>query len=214
MAISDGIQSLREFDLSDLNFESIGSWPQAVKVALWLLLFFVIVFAGYKLYISDLNASLDVERANETKLRTDFKDRADKSANLLAYREQMTEMEETFGTLVRQLPGETDVPGLLEDIDSKAVTTGLEVLSIDLQPEVTAEFYVELPIEIIVQGTYHDLGAFVSGVAGLPRIVTLHDFNIERSEEEDGMLVLTITARTYRYKEEEFDEIGVVDAAS
>lgn len=214
MAFSDSIQSLREFDVGDLNFESIGSWPQAVKVALWLLLFFILAFAGYKLYISDLNLSLESERKNEVKLRADFKDRADKSANLLAYREQMAEMEETFGTLVRQLPGETDVPGLLEDIDSKAVTTGLEVLSIDLQAEITAEFYVELPIEIIVQGTYHDLGAFVSGVAGLPRIVTLHDFNIERDEEEVGMLMLTITAKTYRYKEEEFDQIGVADAAS
>lgn len=214
MAFSDSIESLREFDVSDLNFESIGSWPQAVKMALWLLLFFVLAFAGYKLYISDLNSKLDVERNNEVKLRADFKDRADKSANLLAYREQMTEMEETFGTLVRQLPGETDVPGLLEDIDSKAVTTGLEVLSIDLQPEIAAEFYVELPIKIIVQGTYHDLGAFVSGVAGLPRIVTLHDFDIERNEEETGMLMLTITAKTYRYKEEEFDEIGVANAAS
>jgi len=206
MALRDSIDSLQEFDLGDLNFENIGSWPHAVKVVLWVLVFLLMGFIGYKLYISDLNESLQSEQAQETKLRQDYADKADKAANLDAYREQMDEMEETFGALVRQLPSETDVPGLLEDIDAKAVTTGLEVLSIDLQLEQTAEFYVELPIEIIVKGTYHDLGAFVSGVAGLPRIVTLHDFDIERGKENDGSLVLTITAKTYRYRDEDFED--------
>ncbi|MFK8021918.1 MAG: type 4a pilus biogenesis protein PilO [Pseudomonadales bacterium] len=206
MAFRDSIDSLQEFDLGDLNFENIGSWPHAVKVVLWVLVFLLMGFIGYKLYISDLNESLQSEQSQEIKLRQDYADKADKAANLDAYREQMDEMEETFGALVRQLPSETDVPGLLEDIDAKAVTTGLEVLSIDLQLEQAAEFYVELPIEIIVKGTYHDLGAFVSGVAGLPRIVTLHDFDIERGKENDGSLVLTITAKTYRYRDEDFEE--------
>lgn len=206
MALSDSLEALQEFDINDLDFENIGSWPKAVKVVIWALVFILMSFAGYKLYISDLNMSLETEQAKEQTLRADFADKADKAANLDAYRQQMEEMEETFGALVRQLPSETDVPGLLEDIDAKAVTTGLEVLSIDLQTEQAAEFYVELPIEIIVQGTYHDLGAFVSGVAGLPRIVTLHDFDIQRGEENDGSLVLTIIAKTYRYKDEDFED--------
>ncbi|MFK7731064.1 MAG: type 4a pilus biogenesis protein PilO [Pseudomonadales bacterium] len=205
MALQDSIQSLQDFDLSDLDFENIGSWPHAVKVVIWALVFLLMGFVGYKLYISDLNVELESEQAKEVKLKADFVDKADKAANLDSYRDQMLEMEETFGALVRQLPSETDVPGLLEDLDHKAVSTGLEVLSIDPQPEQAAEFYVELPIEIIVKGTYHDLGSFVSGVAGLPRIVTLHDFNIERGEDNDGTLVLTITARTYRYKDEDFE---------
>lgn len=205
MALQDSIQSLQDFDLSDLDFENIGNWPQAVKVVIWALVFLLMGFIGYKLYISDLNVSLQAEQAKEVKLKSDFADKADKAANLDAYRDQMNEMEETFGALVRQLPSETDVPGLLEDLDNKAVSTGLEVLSIDLKDEQAAEFYVELPIEIIVKGTYHDLGSFVSGVAGLPRIVTLHDFNIERGEEDDGSLILTITAKTYRYKDEDFE---------
>lgn len=207
MAVSDSVQALKDFDLSDLNLENIGSWPQVVKFVIWGLAFVLMLVAGYYFYISDLNMQLEAAEQKEAKLRTEFIDKADKAANLLAYREQMDEMQETFGALVRQLPGETDVPGLLEDIDNKAVSTKLEVLSIDLQPEKPAEFYVELPIEVIVKGTYHDLGAFVSGIAGLPRIVTLHDFEIARGEETDGSLVLTITAKTYRYRgEEEFED--------
>ncbi len=205
MALSDSLESLREFDLSDLDFENIGSWPQAVKTVIWALAFLLVGFIGYKLYISDLNISLDSEQSKEQKLKDDFRDKADKAANLDAYRQQMDEMEETFGALVRQLPSETDVPGLLEDLDARAVSSGLEVLSVELQTEQVNEFYIELPIQITVQGTYHDLGAFVSGVAGLPRIVTLHDFTIERGEEDDGSLVLSITAKTYRYRDEELE---------
>ena len=111
-------------------------------------------------------------------------------------------MEETFGALVRQLPSDTEVPGLLEDITNRGIASGLEFTSIDLQPEQAAEFYVELPIKMVVEGTYHDLGAFVSGIAGLPRIVTLHDFDIVPGDESDGSLTLSITAKTYRYKDE------------
>lgn len=206
MALSDSLQALQDFDVSDLDFENVGGWPQAVKVVIWGLVFLLVLGLGYKLHVSALQANLETAQAKEATLRKDFEDKADKAANLDAYRQQMVEMEETFGALVRQLPSKTDVPGLLEDIDNKAVTTGLEVLSLDLQAEQSAEFYIELPIEIVVSGTYHDLGAFVSGVAGLPRIVTLHDFAIAPGEEDDGSLVLTIMAKTYRYKDEDLDE--------
>lgn len=211
MALNDTLEALREFDVNDLDFENIGSWPHAVKVVIWVVAFLLILMLGYQLHVSDLLDSLNSVESKELKLRKEFEDKADKSANLLAYRAQMEEMEETFGALVRQLPSDTEVPGLLEDITNKGVATGLEFQSIELQSERVAEFYVELPIEIVVTGTYHDLGAFVSGIAGLPRIVTLHDFSIKRSEIEDGALDLKITAKTYRYKSEEDESANSKD---
>ena len=112
-------------------------------------------------------------------------------------------MEESFGALVSQLPSDTEVPGLLEDITNKGMLNGLEFDSIQLQPEVAREFYIELPIQIQAKGSYHDLGAFVSGMAGLPRIVTLHDFTIVQQAPGNSMLRMNITAKTYRYKDEE-----------
>ena len=106
----------------------------------------------------------------------EFEKKAFQAANLEAYRQQMREMEESFGALVSQLPSDTEVPGLLEDITNKGLLNGLNIASIDLLPEQAREFYVELPISIVASGSYHDLGAFVSGMAGLPRIVTLHNF--------------------------------------
>ncbi len=202
MAMSDTIKSLQEFDLSDLDFDNVGSWPVAVKAIIWIVVFLVCLGLGYKLHLSGLQQNLTQIEQKETTLKSEFKDKAGKAANLDAYRKQMEEMEETFGALVRQLPSDTEVPGLLEDITNRGVASGLEFTSIDLQPEQTAEFYVELPIKMVVEGTYHDLGAFVSGIAGLPRIVTLHDFNIEPGKDSDGTLTLSITAKTYRYNDE------------
>jgi type IV pilus assembly protein PilO len=115
----------------------------------------------------------------------------------------MEEMLLSFGALVSQLPSDTEVPGLLEDITNKGMLNGLEFDSIELQDEVAREFYIELPIKIIARGSYHDLGAFISGMAGLPRIVTLHDFKINQEDATSTILRLEITAKTYRYKEEE-----------
>ncbi len=116
----------------------------------------------------------------------------------------MVEMEESFGALISQLPSDTEVPGLLEDITNKGLLNGLEIASIDLQDEVSKEFYVELPIAIEASGSYHDLGAFISGMAGLPRIVTLHDFSIDIPKDGDSTkLEMSIVAKTYRYKDED-----------
>ena len=112
-------------------------------------------------------------------------------------------MEESFGALVSQLPSDTEVPGLLEDITNKGLMNGLEINSIKLQAEQAREFYVELPIAITATGSYHDLGAFISGMAGLPRIVTLHDFSITARSGNSNALNLSITAKTYRYKDGE-----------
>jgi type IV pilus assembly protein PilO len=139
----------------------------------------------------------------ESTLKQEFEKKAFQVANLDAYRRQMVEMEESFGALISQLPSDTEVPGLLEDITNKGLLNGLSISSIDLQPEISREFYVELPIAIVASGSYHDLGAFVSGMAGLPRIVTLHDFTIRASGDNAPALSMNITAKTYRYKDGE-----------
>jgi type IV pilus assembly protein PilO len=115
-------------------------------------------------------------------------------------------MRDSFGALVSQLPSDTEVPGLLEDISAKGELNGLAIESIDLLDEVREEFYVELPISIEAEGSYHDLGAFISGMAGLPRIVTLHDFDIEMTGDDSSNLSMEITAKTYRYRDEGEDD--------
>lgn len=199
MAFQDIIQELQEFDVNDLSIDNIGSWPAPVKTIVWILAFAAVLILGYVYHISDLRVSLAAEQAKESTLRQEYERKAFQAANLDAYRKQMIEMEESFGALVSQLPSDTEVPGLLEDITNKGLESGLEIESIKLGAEKSDEFYVELPIDIVVRGNYHDLGAFVSGIAGLPRIVTLHNFTIDLMD--GGKLKMKITAKTYRYKD-------------
>lgn len=206
MALQDMIDQLNDFDINDIDWSRMGVWPLAAKIAVCVALTVAIIAAGYFLFVKDLTAQLDRIVKEEKTLKESFRGRAFQAANLDAYREQMQEMEKSFGALVAQLPSDTEVPGLLEDIDEKGAESGLIINSIDLRPEVAAEFYIELPISINVTGTYHDMGAFVSGVAGMPRIVTLHDYDIKASEESSGLLDMTILAKTYRYKSQ--DEEG------
>jgi type IV pilus assembly protein PilO len=201
MAIQDALKDLQEFDFNNLDVENIGSWPIAVKAIIWALVFIGILFAGYSYEISPLQDQLTAETDKEVQLKQEFETKAFKAANLDAYRKQMKEMDESFSALLSQLPTDTEVPGLLEDITNRGVENGLEIVSINLQPEQAKDFYIELPIEIVVKGSYHDIGAFVSGISGLPRIVTLHDFSIAADKEaKNGVLTMTITAKTYRYK--------------
>lgn len=201
MAFEDTLNSLREFDINDLDFENVGSWPVAVKVILWVVLFGLVLAAGYYYHVKDLQLQLANVEAEEQRLKKDFEKKAFQAANLEAYRKQMVEMEETFGALVSQLPSDTEVPGLLEDITNKGLLNGLEISVIDLKNEQAREFYVELPIAISASGSYHDLGAFISGMAGLPRIVTLHDFSITAPGGNSNKLKMNITAKTYRYRD-------------
>lgn len=195
-------ESLQDFDINDLDFENIGSWPTPIKAITWVLVFAIVVFGLYKYDISDLQNQLASVQVKEKQLREEYSKKAFEAANLDRYRAQMKEMEQSFSALVGQLPNDTEVPGLLEDITNKGVGNGLEFQSIDLKSEKQTEVYVELPIDITVHGTYHDLGAFVSGVAGLPRIVTLHDFKIT-PVPNSSTLEMRILAKTYRYSEEE-----------
>ncbi|MBM69195.1 MAG: pilus assembly protein PilP [Haliea sp.] len=203
MALEDTLRTLREFDVNDIDFDNIGSWPTAVKAVLCVLLLVLVVAGGYYYHIKDLQLTLGNVQAEEERLRSDYEKKAFQAANLEAYKAQMVEMEESFGALVSQLPSDTEVPGLLEDITNKGLMNGLEINSIALQPEQAREFYVELPIAITATGSYHDLGAFISGMAGLPRIVTLHDFSITAPSGNSNALNMSITAKTYRYKDGE-----------
>jgi len=201
MAVADMLNALNEFDLADLDFENVGGWPAPVKALAGLVVFAVLVVAGYYYHIEGLQAQLSLVENQELELKRDFEKKAFEASNLEAYRRQMIEMEESFGALVSQLPSDTEVPGLLEDITNKGEQNGLIIDTIDLLDEVPEEFYVELPIQINAVGSYHDLGAFISGMAGLPRIVTLHDFDIRAPGAETNKLQMNILAKTYRYRD-------------
>jgi type IV pilus assembly protein PilO len=202
MALADSLKSLQEIDFGDLTMDNIGTWPMPVKIFVWVLTFGLVCLALYKYDLEDKRAELAAARATEVELRAQYEAKAMQVANLDALRAQLAEMNEQFGALLGQLPKDTEVPGLLEDITEKGVEAGLAFSSIALQGERDAEFYKELPIDILVSGSYHDLGGFASGVAGLPRIVTLHDFKINPTTRA-GELSMQILAKTYRYKGEE-----------
>jgi type IV pilus assembly protein PilO len=202
MSFSDSLESLRKIDLADLDVNNLGSWPIAVKVITCILLLILVLALGYNFHLKDLELQLDSKRAEEATLKEQFAAKAFQAANLEAYKEQMKEMETSFGALLRQLPSDTEVPGLLEDITRTGLGSGLEFEEIKLLPEATQQFYIELPIRISVVGGYHDLATFVSGVASLPRIVTLHDFEIKPLTAENGSkLRMSILAKTYRYND-------------
>ena len=202
MAFEDSLQAMREFDISSLEFDNIGAWPTPAKVFIRVVLFIGVIVAGYYYDIEGLQIELAQQEAKEVKLKKEYEQKAFQAANLDAYRQQMVEMEESFGALVSQLPSDTEVPGLLEDITNKGLLNGLQISSIDLKKEQAEEFYIELPIEIKATGSYHDLGAFVSGMAGLPRIVTLHNFEIVANKKNTNELDMRILAKTYRYRDE------------
>ncbi len=188
--------------LNNLDPDNIGSWPAPVKIFIWLLACGVAGFLIFHLMLSDSMTELDKVKGQEETLMKTYESKAFQAANLDAYKEQMKEMEATFGVLLRQLPKDAEVPGLLEDISHTGLAAGLAFNSITLAPEVSKEFYVELPIDVEVKGGYHSFGAFVSGVAALPRIVTLHDFEIAPSKDDQSHeLTMKIRAKTYRYKE-------------
>ena len=202
MSLSQSIESLKKVDLNNLDFNNIGSWPGALKVIVCVLVFVVLLLLGYQFHLKDLQSGLERVESQEVTLRKEYQDKSFRAANLEAYKEQLAEIEERFSGLLKQLPKDSEVPGLLEDITQMGLNSGLEFESITLQPEVAQQFYVELPINIVVRGSYHDLATFVSSVAGLPRIVTLNDFVIEPiSADNPDLLTMNIVAKTYRYND-------------
>ena len=200
MSLADSLKSLNEFDINDLDMNNAGIWPAPVKGIVLLLVFGLIMGGGYWFFIKDQFAQLDRVESTELELRKNYESKAYQVANLGVFKAQMVEMEETFGALVRQLPSETEVPGLLEDITNTALGSGLALQEVKLQPEQKRDFYSELPINIRMSGSYHELAAFVSNVASLPRIVTLHDLTIKPTGAGNDQLDMQVVARTYRYR--------------
>ena len=198
---------LRELidELNSLDFENVGGWPAPIKFGAAIIVLALVLALGYFFVIKDLNASLEQQRGEEKTLLQSYEKKAFEAHNLDQFRAQLAEMEQTFGALLKQLPKDTEVPGLLEDITHTGLGSGLEFEEIALKSELEKEFYAELPIDIKVVGDYHGFGSFVSGVAALPRIVTLHDFVIAWPQDNEkelkalGLLKMDITAKTYRY---------------
>ena len=193
---------LRSFDWNDLrDADTVGIWPAPVKVVITLSVIIGCLAGGYFFHIENLQVRLQEVVSEEASLRIEFERTAFLATNLEEYRAQTVQMEESFTELLRQLPSETEVPGLVEDVTETGVGSGLEFTNLDLPEEEVQEFYIEIPLNLEVVGDYHDFGTFVSGVANLDRIVTLHDFSI--SARADSFLDMSIVARTYRYKDVE-----------
>lgn len=192
-------------DLNNLDFNNLGSWPLPIKLVVVLLLVAAIGGAGYYFDTQHMIAELKKTEARETELRNTFEQKWNKVANLDAFRAQLEEMNKSFGAMLRQLPDKTEVADLLVDISQTGLANGLEFQLFKPGGENRKGFYAELPIQLQVTGTYHQFGAFVSGIAALPRIVTMHDMTIKPQGGGGGgaaMLSMTAVAKTYRYLEE------------
>jgi type IV pilus assembly protein PilO len=189
-------------DLKDLDLDvnNAGNWPWPVKGVAIAVVAAVVLFAGYWFDLSTQWADLQQARQKETSIKQVFGFKQRKAANLKAYEKQLTEMRKSFGTMLRQLPSKTEVPELLVDISQTGLASGLEFRLFKPKAEIRKDFYAELPIRIEVTGTYHQFGKFVSGVAALSRIVTLHNISIKPQSKGDK-LVMDLTAKTYRYLE-------------
>ena len=185
-------------DLKNIDINDIASWPIPIKLGAIMVLSVVILFAGYWFVIKGELEQLDRAEREEQDLRTTFLNKKALAINLPAYKQQMEEMQLTFGSLLRQLPNSTEVPDLLVDITQAGLGQGLEFVLFKPENERPAEFYAELPISIKVMGSYHKLASFVSDVAALPRIVTFGNINITGSTK-DNKLTMSAKAKTYRY---------------
>lgn len=197
------LEKLKEFDINDVDWENMGSWPIIGKAIFCSILAIGVIVGGYFLMVDPKLIKLDRAEQQEVKLKKDYEQRAFQVANLEEYKAQMKEMEESFESILKQLPRDTEVPGLIDDISLAALNNGLDLQVIEPKEQVASEFYYELPIAVEATGDYHELGAFVSSVAALPRIVTLHDFSISSNPDNTGLLKLKILAKTYRYNEGE-----------
>jgi len=199
MKLDDLNFDFSEFDIHDIDFDNMGTWPKPAKVLMAVIVAIVVAVASYMLLVSGKISELEAAVASEAQLKNTFRVKYGAAVNLDSYKKQMQEMKDNFSLLLKRLPTSHETPGLLDDITFVGTTSGLTFIKINWLPEQEKEFYTELPIQIEVLGTYHEFGQFVSKVAALPRIVTLHDFSIVEAEE--NQLRLNVVAKTYRYKE-------------
>jgi len=197
MELSGLKKAFQGFDINNVDVNQAGNWPIGIKAIVYVLVFAIIVGAGIHFLIQDKHVAVEREIGKEQELKQEYQRKAFQVASLDALRKQMADVESRFAELLKQLPTDKEVPGLLEDITEIGRSAGLEFNLIALQPEKREQFYVELPIRIMVRGNYHQMGEFVSGVAAIKRIVTLHDFSLQPGE--DNSLTMEISAKTYRY---------------
>jgi type IV pilus assembly protein PilO len=201
-------------ELQSLDPRDPGRWPLAIRAGAVALTFVVLaIVLSYVFVWDEQRPQLQRSEDTEQTLRQEFRTKHSKAVNLEVYKQQLKDIERSFGALLRQLPGKTEVPNLLVDISQAGLSAGLEEKLFQPQAEQKKDFYAELPIKISLTGSYHQFGEFVSGIAALPRIVTLHDIEIKSaSKDAYDQLTLDLTAKTYRYLDE--DELAAASEAA
>jgi type IV pilus assembly protein PilO len=198
-------------ELQNLDFNDIGRWPLLFRTLFVVLFFSVAASAGFYFLVYEPEMPrLERVQQEEQELRLSFEQKQRKAANFDAYRQQLDEIERSFGTMLRQLPGKTEIPNLLVDISQTGLAAGLREELFQPRDEIKKDFYAEKPIKIRLKGSYHEFGKFVSDIAALPRIVTLHDIEItpENAQDASDALVLNVTAKTYRYMGQDDEDAG------
>jgi type IV pilus assembly protein PilO len=188
-------------NINEIDLTNVARWPLAARAVIILFLMGGVIFLGYWFHTKDQLLVLEDAERKEGDLRIIFEKKAQQAVNLEAYEKQLEEMRVSFGAMLRQLPNQTEVADLLVDVSQTGLASGLEFELFQPMAENPREFYAELPINIRVIGSYHEFGTFVSGVAALPRIVTLHNIKITRVPGSE-LLAMNLTAKTYRYLEE------------
>ena len=215
--------SKKQLSLRELDFNNIGQWPQNAKIGLCAVIALVILLLAWLLFVRDKRTELEGLQGQETELRTEFETKQGRAANLEPLKQQLAQMEQQLQQMLRQLPSKTEMPDLIVDISQTALATGIQNELFQPGPETKKEFYAEKPIALRMVGTYHQFGAFVSGVASLPRVVimTMHDISLQpKSAKTDpnarigpnSALELAGTVKTYRYLDE--DETAAQAAAA
>lgn len=193
-------------DIRNLDPNDVGRWPAVFRLgAIGLIFLLAVSLLSYFLAWKPKKPDLDTARAEEQTLMDSLTAKARKAANLDAYKAQLQEMEQSFGAMLRKLPNKTEVPNLLTDISQQGSAAGLDQKLFQPGQQINKDFYAELPIKMRLTGSFHSIGAFVSGIAALPRIVTLHDVDITPVSKDKGVdqLQLDVTAKTYRYLDDE-----------
>ena len=202
--------SKKQLSLRELDINNIGSWPQNAKIGFCALLSLLIIALAWWLFVSDKRTELETLQGQESDLRTEFETKQGRAANLEPLKQQLAQMEQQLQQMLRQLPSKTEMPDLIVDISQTALATGISNELFQPGPETLKEFYAEKPIALRMVGTYHQFGAFVSGVASLPRVVimTMHDISLKPRDTgkrigPNSPLELSGTVKTYRYLDED-----------
>lgn len=187
--------------LSELDFDNVGDWPKSIKAVCILVACLIVGGGMYKFLLADEVQLLESKQKQEQELRLKFESKAALASNLPVYKAQLEEMNEVFFTLLQQLPASHEIAGLIDELSFLGIDSGLKFQTIRWEAEVQHEFSTELPIRIVVEGQYDQLGQFVSDIAGLPRIVNLENILLTKKTDDSDLLVMSVTAKTYRYKE-------------